>query len=421
MVTVFSTVLLFVLGAGLWTAATRHYQANLVAAASIEGKVIPQREYQRELEFQLIPFYVRSGVPPGFEDDERLARERAQYEEIALDVLVEKAVLDRAARENGITADPAAVESRYQTAFSAVRARHVLIGIEENAEDPELAEAVALAKARYAMNELRSAPMDDRQWERIAERLSEDPGSRFSGGELGFASKGTYVPEFEAALESLGVGEISEPVKTQFGFHVIQLVETRGPRDNEIVLRYLASGFSEADLREAARYQVLRDELDRRARESVPSGPVEQVRLAQIVVAIPALTATNFEDFSAALEKINTVRTALDEGQDFAAVAAEHSDDLATAEEGGEVGWIARGMTVELDAEDAIFAAEEGGRTEVSRSDQTIFYKVLERDGARELTEEQRETLTNGAYRYWLERQKRAYDVRELVPGLALD
>ena len=57
---------------------------------------------------------------------------------------------------------------------------------------------------------------------------SEDPGSATNGGELGFTGRGEFAPEFEMVAFNLRDGEISEVVETQFGFHIIQLIERRG-------------------------------------------------------------------------------------------------------------------------------------------------------------------------------------------------
>ena len=57
---------------------------------------------------------------------------------------------------------------------------------------------------------------------------SEDPGSAKKGGELGFTGHGEFAPEFEAAAFNLRDGEISEVIETQFGYHIIQLIEHRG-------------------------------------------------------------------------------------------------------------------------------------------------------------------------------------------------
>ncbi len=66
----------------------------------------------------------------------------------------------------------------------------------------------------------------------LARQFSEDPGSAANGGILGFVSRGTLVKEFEEVAFSLQKDEISDVVQTQFGFHIIQLLERQGERIN---------------------------------------------------------------------------------------------------------------------------------------------------------------------------------------------
>ena len=65
----------------------------------------------------------------------------------------------------------------------------------------------------------------------MAKEFSDDIGSAQEGGELGWTSPGQMVPEFEAAMATTEVGEISEPVKSQFGWHIL---EVTGRRDQNI-------------------------------------------------------------------------------------------------------------------------------------------------------------------------------------------
>jgi peptidyl-prolyl cis-trans isomerase SurA len=62
----------------------------------------------------------------------------------------------------------------------------------------------------------------------LARLYSDDPGSASKGGDLGFVERGTLYPEFEAAAFNLKTGEISQVVKTQAGYHIIQMIERRG-------------------------------------------------------------------------------------------------------------------------------------------------------------------------------------------------
>ena len=66
------------------------------------------------------------------------------------------------------------------------------------------------------------------QFSMLATLYSEDPGSAKKGGELGLHGRGYWVSEFEAAAFALKPGEVSPVIETQFGFHIIQLIERRG-------------------------------------------------------------------------------------------------------------------------------------------------------------------------------------------------
>ena len=74
---------------------------------------------------------------------------------------------------------------------------------------------------------MRKRILDGERFSTLALLYSEDPGSAKNGGELGFHGRGEFAPEFEAAAFNLRDGEISEVVETEFGFHIIQMIERR--------------------------------------------------------------------------------------------------------------------------------------------------------------------------------------------------
>ncbi len=101
------------------------------------------------------------------------------------------------------------------------------------------------------------------QFSTLAILYSEDPGSAAMGGELGFKAKGAYVPEFSAAgFQLTEPGKISKVVETEFGYHIIQLIERRGDRANfrHILLTPKVSQKEMADARN--RMDTLRMDLD---------------------------------------------------------------------------------------------------------------------------------------------------------------
>ena len=82
------------------------------------------------------------------------------------------------------------------------------------------------------LNGFRSRVYDGEDFKMLATLYSDDIGSANSGGELGFVNRGDLVPEFERAAFRLKEGEISEVVESQFGFHIVQLIERRGEQIN---------------------------------------------------------------------------------------------------------------------------------------------------------------------------------------------
>jgi len=83
-------------------------------------------------------------------------------------------------------------------------------------------------KARSFLLDIKSRIEKGESFETLAKQYSQDPGSAERGGELGFFGRGELAPEYEAAALSLSPGEISMPVETQFGFHIIELEGKRG-------------------------------------------------------------------------------------------------------------------------------------------------------------------------------------------------
>lgn len=128
-------------------------------------------------------------------------------------------------------------ESTSQATYTQQRARHILLRSSPQATTKEQAARLADIRKQIVGGQTSFAQM--------ARQYSED-GSGAKGGDLGWTSPGQFVPEFEKALLALQPGQISEPVVSRFGVHLIQLIERR-----EVQL-------SDAQRREAAR-AVLRE------------------------------------------------------------------------------------------------------------------------------------------------------------------
>ena len=89
----------------------------------------------------------------------------------------------------------------------------------------EVERQIALDKANKVYEEVMAEGSD---FAALAKKYSGDPGSGRLGGDLGWQTRGTFVPEFDAVAYTLTKGEISEPAESPFGFHIIQLLDRRG-------------------------------------------------------------------------------------------------------------------------------------------------------------------------------------------------
>jgi len=109
--------------------------------------------------------------------------------------------------------------------ISQTLARHILI--RPNALSDEL-------QTREKLESVRQRILDKQiDFETAARTLSEDKGSAAQGGDLGWVEPGVMVPEFEAAMNKLAKGEISEPVKSTFGWHLIEVLDRRKIDDTD--------------------------------------------------------------------------------------------------------------------------------------------------------------------------------------------
>ena len=107
------------------------------------------------------------------------------------------------------------------------RSRHILIKVAAGADAK--ADAAAKAKAEGILKQLQAGG----NWTELAKQNSDDPGSKDSGGELGFAQRGHMVPEFDKAIFTQKIGDI-EIVKSQFGYHIVQVEERQNAHSQQL-------------------------------------------------------------------------------------------------------------------------------------------------------------------------------------------
>lgn len=100
------------------------------------------------------------------------------------------------------------------------RAAHILIEVNDKVSNEAALEQIEALAQRVAAGEDFAA---------LAKEFSQDPGSKDEGGDLGFAAPGVFEPSFEEALYALQKGQVSAPVSTPYGWHLIKLLDTQAP------------------------------------------------------------------------------------------------------------------------------------------------------------------------------------------------
>lgn len=197
------------------------------------------------------------------------------YDQILNDVLRDEVTSDVVPAEE----DVRAFWEDNRERFATTRVQHILV------EDRPTAQQVA-ARLQAA----RGADVDD-LFAELARELSTDRASARSGGDLGYQPAGSYVAPFERAVQQLEEGEVSDPVNTEFGWHVIRVTGRRveslrtvyddieaqlaGPAQDEAWTEFLRELFEEADVEVNPRYGIFDDEqlavVDPDA-EDIPAG-----------------------------------------------------------------------------------------------------------------------------------------------------
>ncbi len=248
---------------------------------------------------------------------------------------------------------------------ASVKLSHVLLNIQAGDE--------AVQAAREKIESIQKRIQESEDFAKLAGEFSEDPGSSKRGGELGLIQRGDFVREFEEAAFALEPDQVSEIVRTQFGFHIIKLIERRG----------------------------------------------EKINVRHVLMRVPTAAG----DEQRTREKAEQIRSDIVAGKStFAEAAKKFSNDQTTNEKGGDLGW--------FEAEQLQVAAfREAARTldpgEISEPLKTEFgYHLLRLDEKREarklsLTEDadrlQEMALNQKAeleFRKWIESLKQQMYVR---------
>lgn len=182
------------------------HQGITVSAADVEARI---SSVAREQGFPTTEEFERALRGQGLSAEELRQRVRSS--------LIVEAIRNRLRSQVRITEAQIRAEYGNGSQFEEVHARHILFSTQGTDE------AAALKEARDALAQIRAGG----DFAALARKLSDDPGTKDRGGDLGFVPRGRFLPEFERATFALKVGQVSEPVRTQVGYHLIQALERR--------------------------------------------------------------------------------------------------------------------------------------------------------------------------------------------------
>ena len=215
-------------------------QINQLRRGLIESSFITPSEFRRFVELQMEE---RDGqyllIPSSkFTDQVSLDKEVVStfYTENITSFMTEEEIdveflsIDTEEIAQSIEFSPLDVEQYYKENIERFRSNeerkssHILISF-----DDEVIEDAAQEQSKDILVRIKGGE----SFEELAQEFSDDSGSATNGGDLGWAEPGLFVPEFDQVLYALEIGEISDPVKTQFGYHIIRLDDVKEGRKKE--------------------------------------------------------------------------------------------------------------------------------------------------------------------------------------------
>ncbi len=226
----------------------------LVAKAEIDSVLVTDVEVDANTEQRMTMILQNSGNSP--EQLERLYNKSLGEIKVELREQIREQMLGRE-MTNKITKDLGITPSEVKRFFNRIPPD----SLPYYSSDVEVGQIVKLAKISPAQEEevkkrlsdLRQQILNGANFNELAKKNSDDPTAQSNVGEIGYVARGVMVPEYEAMAFKMREGEISQPFKSPFGFHVMQLIDRRGNEYNSRHILLFATP-SKEDIERTERY-----------------------------------------------------------------------------------------------------------------------------------------------------------------------
>ncbi|MFN6379043.1 MAG: peptidylprolyl isomerase [Flavobacteriales bacterium] len=221
------------------------------------------------------------------------------------------------------------ISEAYERMKSEVRASHILIKLDPNATPEDT------LKAYNRALDVRAKLLSGEDFATLAKKTSDDPSAKDNGGDLGYFTAFQMVYQFEDAAYATAVGEVTMPVRTRYGYHILKVFDKRAARGEVQVAHIMI-------------------------KEKKEDGGAEKAKVRAEEIYQKAIS-----------------------GENFAELAAKYSEDGSSAKSGGELPWFGTNKMVN-EFEDAAFGLKKDG--DISAPIKTSYgWHIIKRLGARSI------------------------------------
>ncbi len=325
----------------------------ILAEAQRLGITVPDAEVSRQAQEALKEAKARYESPAAYQEalrKENLTEDKLLQrfqDEARRALLVQRLVAKQIARRQTTQAEAEAYFKSNKDKFPKAPAEVRLSVI----QIPAAADSGADRQAKARAEAIRKRIVGGEKFAKVAAEVSDDESSKRSGGDLGYLVRGTMDPEFERAVFARKLNTLGPPVRTVYGWHVLEVLD-----------------------RDTLKTHAGRDSLDREGQ------PLVEAHVRHVLLRVP-LTEGDVERSRALAAK---VRAAAVSGTDFAALAKQHSRYAGPHSEEGDIGFLPM-TTLQPNIRAGLDTVQVGGISDVlvNQAGFNIF-RVTERKAARD-------------------------------------